>query len=196
MGLIKKNFSVANVMSATALMVALGGTSYAAITLPNNSVGSQQIKSNAVKGSDIASAAVTSSDVKNGSLTTADFKPGQIPAGPKGDKGDKGDKGGFGAVISRAVNADVDLADGNKQSYTVFCAAGEQAIGGGGRGDANNSEATIVGSSRPVTSADNTEPPAEGTGFTGWRLTVANPAGGVTTGIRPSVYVFCVPAAS
>ena len=43
----------ANVTATTALVVALGGTSYAAITLPANSVGSRQIKSRAVTNSDL-----------------------------------------------------------------------------------------------------------------------------------------------
>jgi hypothetical protein len=78
-----KRPSPAIVISCLALFVALGGTSYAAIKLPKNSVGGKQIKKNAV----------TSAKVKNGSLLTKDFKSGQIPAGAKGDKGDKGDPG-------------------------------------------------------------------------------------------------------
>jgi hypothetical protein len=49
-------------------------------------------------------------------------------------------------------------------------------------------------SSRPAISASNTEPPATGAGFLGWRITVQNPAGGVTVGIRPTVWVVCVNA--
>src|SRR3954453_5809979 len=90
--------SPALVVSVIALSVALGGTSYAAIVLPANSVGGKQIKKNAV----------TTAKVKNGSLRLADFGAGQLPAGaagatgpaggtgaagPKGDKGTKGDPG-------------------------------------------------------------------------------------------------------
>jgi len=90
------------VVSILALTVALGGTSYAAIALPANSVGSKQIKPSGVKGSDLARNAVTSPKVKDGSLLSADFKPGQLEAGargatgsqgPQGLKGDKGDPG-------------------------------------------------------------------------------------------------------
>lgn len=202
MGL-KRHLSTANVLSATALMVALGGTSYAAVALPNNSVGSPQIKTNAVKSSEIASASVRSSEVKNGSLTLADFAPGQIPAGAKGDKGDtglKGDKGDkgetgtVGAATVRSFTAAADLADGTKQSYNVYCPAGQVAIGGGGRGDETNSEGTVLTSTRPSVSADNTNPPEEGGTYTGWRITVFNPAGGLTNGLRPTVYVTCVGA--
>jgi len=92
----------ANVTATVALVVALGGTSYAAITLPANSVGSRQLKSRAVTNSDIRGNAVTSSKVRNGALLARDFRAGQLPAGakgatgaqgPKGDKGDKGDTG-------------------------------------------------------------------------------------------------------
>ena len=87
--------SPALVVSVIALSVALGGTSYAAIVLPANSVGKRQIKKNAV----------TTAKVKNGSLRRADFGAGQVPAGatgaqgaagatgPRGAKGDKGDAG-------------------------------------------------------------------------------------------------------
>jgi len=68
----------ANITSTMALVVALGGTSYAAIKLPANSVGPKQIKSNAV----------TSGKVKNGSLRSQDFKAGQIPAGATGATGE------------------------------------------------------------------------------------------------------------
>lgn len=80
----------ANVVAFLALAVALGGTSYAAITLPRNSVGPKQLKANAV----------TSAKVRNGTLLSKDFKPGQLPAGargPAGDPGAKGDKGDPGA---------------------------------------------------------------------------------------------------
>jgi hypothetical protein len=102
--------------------------------------------------------------------------------------------GGFDTVTVQFEEATADLADGASASYDVFCPAGEQAIGGGARGDATDSEATNVGSSRPAISASNTGPPVDGQSFTGWRATVLNPAGGVTTGIRPDVWVVCVPA--
>ena len=49
-------------------------------------------------------------------------------------------------------------------------------------------------SSRPVVSSTNTNPPASGQGFAGWRITATNLAGGATTGIRPEVWVVCVAA--
>jgi len=68
-----------------ALVVALGGTSYAAIQLPKNSVGAKQIKPNAVTVKKLNRNSVTSPKVRNGSLVAADFKANQLNArGPAG----------------------------------------------------------------------------------------------------------------
>jgi hypothetical protein len=77
------------VVAVIALLVALGGSGYAAValTLPANSVGTAQLKSNAV----------VSSKVKDHSLLKADFASGQIPAGPRGAPGAPGPPGAAGA---------------------------------------------------------------------------------------------------
>ncbi len=69
--------SPATVIASLALLVALAGTSVAAVSaLPRNSVGTAQLKNSAV----------TSAKVKNGSLVKSDFKHGQLPAGPAGPR--------------------------------------------------------------------------------------------------------------
>jgi len=78
--------SPATVIACVALGIALGGTSYAAIVLPKNSVGTAQLKADAVN----------SSKVKNGSLLNVDFKAGQVPAGPAGPAGAAGAAGAAG----------------------------------------------------------------------------------------------------
>lgn len=93
-----------------ALFIALGGTSYAAVNLPKDSVGSTQIKAGAVGAS----------EVRDGSLTKKDFKSGTLlrgetgatgAAGATGAKGDtgaqglKGDQGPAGAQETVAVRA-------------------------------------------------------------------------------------------
>jgi collagen triple helix repeat protein len=75
-----------NFVSYLALFVALGGTSYAAVRLPSNSVGSLQITKNAI----------SSSKVRDKSLLARDFKPGQLPAGKPGDTGPAGPQGAQG----------------------------------------------------------------------------------------------------
>jgi hypothetical protein len=66
----------ANVIATMALVLALGGTSYAAIKLPANSV--------------------TSKQVKDRSLLSKDFKRGQVPAGKQGAAGPAGAQGAQG----------------------------------------------------------------------------------------------------
>jgi hypothetical protein len=94
---LRRHLSFANVMATTAVFIALGGVSYAAITLPNNSVRSAHLAKGAVRSSDIAKNAVTTAKVKNGSLRAADFRSGDLPAGPKGDTGAQGPQGTPGA---------------------------------------------------------------------------------------------------
>jgi len=59
--------SPAMIVACVALFVAMGGTSYAAVTLAANSVGAKQIKNSAV----------TAAKIKNGAVTTA--KVGKLP---------------------------------------------------------------------------------------------------------------------
>jgi hypothetical protein len=82
--------SPAMAVALTALVVALGGTGYAAVKLPRNSVGSPQLKRNAVTGE----------KVHDGSLFANDFAAGQIPKGPKGDSGPQGPGGPQGPAGS------------------------------------------------------------------------------------------------
>jgi hypothetical protein len=78
-----------------ALFVALGGTGYAALKLPKNSVGTAQLKNNAVTGA----------KVKNGSLTAGDFG-GTLPAGAQGPVGPKGDAGSNGTNGTNGTKGD------------------------------------------------------------------------------------------
>jgi hypothetical protein len=61
--------SPALVVSVVTLIIALGGTSYAAFTLPNNSVGTQQLKNGAVTTKKIKNGAVTASKIDTSGLT-------------------------------------------------------------------------------------------------------------------------------
>jgi hypothetical protein len=60
----------ANVLATLALIVALGGTSYAATTLKKNSVGSKQIKNSSITSSDVKNNTLTGSDIKESKLGT------------------------------------------------------------------------------------------------------------------------------
>src|SRR2546425_8755002 len=88
--------SPAMVVAGLALLVALGGTSYAAVqALPRNSV--------------------TTVQVKDFSLLARDFKPGQIPrgaVGPAGPAGPAGPQGPAGPAGSASVKWALVRADG------------------------------------------------------------------------------------
>ena len=85
--------SPAMIVAMVALIVALGGTSYAATKLAKNSVGEKQIKKNAVTSTKIRANSVTSTKVKDRTLTARDFKANSLPKGPKGARGATGPTG-------------------------------------------------------------------------------------------------------
>lgn len=96
-------------ISTTALFVALGGTSYAAIKLPNNSVGSAQIKSNAVASSEIKNGSVAEKDLASAvrSKLAAGGEKGSTGAqGPRGDTGATGPAGAKGDTGATGAKGD------------------------------------------------------------------------------------------
>jgi len=95
---IRRKINYANVASTLALFTALGGTSYAAV-----SIGTAEIQPGAVTHSRLHRDAVTSSNVKNGSLLARDFKRGQLPAGAKGATGATGPQGTPGTASAYAT---------------------------------------------------------------------------------------------
>jgi hypothetical protein len=60
--------SAAIVISSAALFMSLGGVGYAAISIPDNSVGTAQLKNNAVSSSKIKNEAVTYKKIRPGSV--------------------------------------------------------------------------------------------------------------------------------
>jgi hypothetical protein len=78
--------SPALVVASLALAVALGGTGYAAIVLPPNSVGTAQLRNGAV----------VAAKIKQHSLVAANFRQGALPAGPAGPVGLAGPAGPAG----------------------------------------------------------------------------------------------------
>lgn len=127
------------VLASGALVVALGGTSVAAVaTVPRASVGTPELKNGAVTSAkirngnvtspDIADGSVSSADVRNGTLRRVDFRPGQIPPGPTGPQGPPGAPG----VSSREqVAAETPLTSVSPKNLTATCPAGKKALGGG-----------------------------------------------------------------
>lgn len=97
---VRLRITPATVIASIALLIALGGTSIAAVTAtaPSNSVNTAALKNSAVTNPKLANNAVTGSKVKNGSLQKADFASGQIPAGKTGPPGPEGPAGPAGAA--------------------------------------------------------------------------------------------------
>jgi hypothetical protein len=182
------------VIASIALLIALGGTSYATVTaaLPRNSVGTLQLKNNAVN----------SAKVRNGSIVAADFAAGQLqrgaqgptgPAGPAGapgpagPKGDKGDPGLIGPIVVRSNSIPIPgggvAENGNYDGAAVArsCEAGEQAISAGTGWDTSADDRELwTGAIRPILS-----PAGVVTGFAAY--------GGNDSGSQQvfTVYVLC-----
>jgi hypothetical protein len=86
-GRLAKKLTFANVMSATAVFIALGGSAVAVGGLGKDSVGANQIKAGAVR----------SPEVKDFSLKADDFAKGTLLQGNKGEQGPPGQPGAQGA---------------------------------------------------------------------------------------------------
>jgi hypothetical protein len=115
----RKRLSYGNVVSSLALFIALGGTSYA-LTLPRNSVGSQQIRGAAVRASEIRAGAVRSSEVKDRSLGVRDLSTAARGAlrGQTGATGAPGPAGPSGVTYRAAVNSGGDTFRGSGGART------------------------------------------------------------------------------
>ncbi len=124
----------ANVCSTIALFLAVGGTAWAAATLPEGSVTTREIQNGTIRGV----------DVRNGSLTSADFANGTLLRGARGETGAGGAPGAAGATGSTGATglggqAGTAGADGRNASEplrsgeTVYgVAGGNDWVGGGG----------------------------------------------------------------
>ena len=117
---------LSDVLAATALFVALGGTSYAAITLPRASVGERELKRNAVTSTRVADRSLQRRDFARGVLGREGEQAGpQGPAGPAGPAGPQGERGpqgepGSGTGVQLAGGARRQLASTGCESVTLI----------------------------------------------------------------------------
>lgn len=115
---VRRHANYANVVATLALFIALGGSSYAALSLPRNSVGGAQIRKGAVRGSELHSGAVTSRSIRDRSIGLRDISPftreslrGQ--PGTRGPDGPAGPQGPSGLTYRAAVNSGGGTPRGN-----------------------------------------------------------------------------------
>lgn len=117
LGRLGNHLSYANVTATLALGVALGGTSYAAFSLPHDSVGHRQLQPGAVR----------TREVKNGSLAARDLS-GSARRSLRGKQGIQGPPGTAGPAGAAAI-----------QYFAALRSSGERIAGNstyGGRASA------------------------------------------------------------
>ena len=125
LGSIRARLTYANVVASGALFVALGGASYAAVSLPERSVGTKQLRNDAVKQSKLAPGSVGSEQLRRRSVkapkladrsvkkrTLAPWVRGQLtrraatgPQGPAGPAGARGPAGPAATAIRYSAQA-------------------------------------------------------------------------------------------
>jgi hypothetical protein len=94
--------SPALIVAVIALIVALGGTGYAAFRLPANSVGTKQLRNGSVTPNKIRTSAVNSSGVKNKSLTGADINLKKLGTVPRATSASRAAVAGAAPPVGRA----------------------------------------------------------------------------------------------
>jgi len=115
----RQRLNFANVTSTLALFVALGGTSYAAITLPANSVGKSQIRTAGVAQSEVASESIGTGELRSNSVNSPEIRTNAVGASeirPSAiDSDELADKGIGAADLADA--AKTALADMNGVTF-------------------------------------------------------------------------------
>jgi hypothetical protein len=129
-------------VSLTALVVALGGTSYAVVKPSPRSVGSKELKRNSVAAPHIKKNAVGSSEVRNGSLKGADIDEGSLAAVPLAARANSVETatraavaGALDQVVYRvstvAIPPPTIDGDSTQGIATARCDPGQLVVGGG-----------------------------------------------------------------
>jgi hypothetical protein len=126
-------------MATLAVFIALGGTGYAAFSLPRDSVGARELRNRSVSSKELRSNSVTSSKVRNGALTEQDLSPSaraslrgaageRGPTGPRGLTGATGPAGPAGVTLTAQVDARGRLFAGSATSAVEQGAGGDYKV--------------------------------------------------------------------
>ena len=128
----RRRLSFANVTSMMALFIALGGTSYAAIKIPSNSVGKSQIRTAAVGQSEVASEAIGNGEIRSNAVRSPEIQTNAVGASeirPSAiDNDELADKGIGAADLSDAAKTAV--ADMNGVTFRAKSTAAGATAGG------------------------------------------------------------------
>jgi hypothetical protein len=152
---LRSRLSYANITATLALFIALGGTGYAAITLPRNSVGAEQIRSKAVRSSDIRDRAVKLHDIARtarSSLRGQQGAPG--PAGaPAVTEHVQVNSGGGATGTGRVTHTTEDglyTVTFNRDVASCAYAATLAAVPGGGVPEPSAGRITVASAGGPT----------------------------------------------
>ena len=121
---IKQKLTYANVTATLALFIALGGSSYAALQLPRNSVGAQQVRTGAVRSSEVRDRSLLLRDI---STKTRRSLRGQ--RGAAGPAGAQGPPGAPATSYFAAVSSSGSFVRGNATSGGRAGATGVYVVG-------------------------------------------------------------------
>jgi hypothetical protein len=182
--------SGSTLIASIALIVALGGTSYAAGTITsgnikNGTIRGKDIHNSTITGKKIKNSTLTSGDIKNGSLLAKDFKSAEIPVGPQGPPG----ADAFGSLTYLATDP-VDIPAGEEGVAEADCPAGLFPTGGGALSSVDPE--SPEGVPQPATNNTiNSSFPFVASDAAGWVVFVENQTPDPQT---TSAYVICAPA--
>ena len=121
--------SPALVVSIIALIVALGGTSYAAFSVPRNSVGSRQLRKNAVTTKKIANGAVTGAKIAKSTITGKQIDLAQLGTVPAASQASSADSASSADISRDASGLAGPLASGQTLRGTFGMGGHEDAAG-------------------------------------------------------------------
>src|SRR3954454_11458635 len=144
MSFLRGRLTYANVVATLALFVALGGSSYAAVTLTgrnikDSSLTGRDVKDKSLTGADVKDSSLTGRDVRNGSIGTDDLDP-SLPASLRGAQGLQGPQGiqGPAGPVDGFNKTESDARYLGKGTVQVFRVAADWRSGDGGTTTANS----------------------------------------------------------
>jgi hypothetical protein len=193
--------SAALVISCVALVIAMGGTSYAAFSLPKGSVGTKQLKNGSVTNGKIKDGAVSSSKIDTTGLTVPNAlhanAADSATSATSATNATNATKATTATNATNAINATTAAALGGvnyvqsasvtngpmgQNTGSVQCPSGTFVTGGGAFGAAGGT-VQAINSSLPIIAGGSTVPNA-------WRVDMNNSD---TSAHSFTVYAICAP---